>query len=525
MDKHDRPSTFFTNMQSLQIPESKIHNEDSDHSQQSAEKEDIGNATPLPSHENPKWLMPLAITVITIQILGIGIWFGFKQQQAVKNSVNETISKLKLIEKHGYNVKGYYTQVNEQSEKLNSPLALVQLGSVKGALATIDQQVSTQYSQLLENEKKNLDTKIANLETELTQTSDYSYPSKTEILSYVQQLKEKVSQSQLSIQQVELYEEEIDNREKTLNSDLATVMKADFAELETQMSKATYYNFPSHDAIQEYIQKTGGSNANKHLSTKDVITQIKTIRTDTETVKREVEQEKKNVIMNNVTAANTEVDGLLAFFAQRNGYTDEINQLNQFKNNVASFTPEKTASLTSTQLQKKADTDLMTLLTIPRQSKIAAEAKEKQERLAQQKKLEAEKGIPVPPLDVPKLILVDVDKQRLYAYENGISIFDQAVPITTGKAGFETIRGQFAVYSKYSPFRMRSPFPGIQYDSMVDYVLFFYQGYGIHDASWRSVYGTMDYPAVGSHGCVNTPFAYEKQLYAWAEIGTTVIVK
>lgn len=522
MDNHERPSTFFTNLQHIEIPESQLH-------KQAAKKEKMNeniHATPLPNHEHsiPSWVMPFAAIVIIVQILGVVIWFGYRQERAVQSSLNETISKLKLIEKHGYNVKGYYSKVNEQNEKLNSPLAIVQLGSVKGVLATIDQQVSTQYSQLLANERKNLDAKVATLEKELVDTSGYTYPSKTETLSYLQQIKEKM-QGTLAIQQIEQYEEGIDERESKLKTDMETVMKDEFAELESEMSRATYYDFPSHAGIEAYIQKTGGFNANHQATTGQIIEQIRIIAEHTDTVKKEVEQEKKKVVMNNISAATNEVDGLLAFFAQRNGYTNEINQLNQFKNNVASFTLEKTASLTSKQLQNKVDTELMTLLTIPRQSKIAAEEKEKQERLAQQKKLEAEKGIPVPPIEVPKLILIDVNKQRMYAYENGISIFDAPVPVTTGMSGFDTIRGQFAVYSKYSPFRMRSPFPGIEYDSMVTYVMFFYQGYGIHDASWRSVYGTMDYPAVGSHGCVNTPFDYVKQLFAWAEIGTTVIVK
>lgn len=522
MDNHERPSTFFTNLQDIEIPESKFHK----HAAEKEKSDDVAHSTPLSKqqHTIPSWVMPFAAIAIIVQILGVVIWFGYRQERIVRNSLNETISKLKLIEKHGYNVKGYYSQVNEQNEKLNGPLAIVQLGSVKGALATIDEQVSTQYSQLLDNERKNLEKKVATLEKELVATSNYNYPSKTETLAYIQQIKEKM-QSQLSMQQIEQYEEGIDLREAKLKTDLEAVMKTEFAELELQMSRATYYDFPSHASIEAYIQKTGGFNTNHEATTSQIIEQLKIIAVDTETVKREVELEKKKVVLNNVSAATNEVDSLLAFFAQRNGYTNEIAQLNQFKNSVTQFTIEKTGSLTSTQLQYKADTELMVLLTIPRQSKIAAEEKEKQERLAQQKKLAEEKGIPVPPIDVPKLIVIDVPKQRLYAYENGISIFQTPVPVTTGMAGFDTIRGQFAIYSKYSPFRMRSPFPGIEYDNLVDHVMFFYQGYGIHDASWRSVYGTMDYPAVGSHGCVNTPYDYIKQLFAWAEIGTTVIVR
>lgn len=132
----------------------------------------------------------------------------------------------------------------------------------------------------------------------------------------------------------------------------------------------------------------------------------------------------------------------------------------------------------------------------------------------------------VPPSAVStgKVIVINLSIQRLYAYENGKSIFTHAVPITSGKNGFETVTGEFAIYYKQRNFRMTSPFPGIYYDNIVDYWMPFYLGYGIHDASWRSVYGTQDYGSVGSHGCVNTPLTEVGVLYNWAEIGTKVIV-
>jgi len=132
----------------------------------------------------------------------------------------------------------------------------------------------------------------------------------------------------------------------------------------------------------------------------------------------------------------------------------------------------------------------------------------------------------VPPSAVStgKVIVINLSIQRLYAYDNGKSIFSHAVPITSGKNGFETVTGEFAIYYKQRNFRMTSPFPGIYYDNVVDYWMPFYLGYGIHDASWRTVYGTQDYPSVGSHGCVNTPLSEVAVLYNWAEVGTKVIV-
>lgn len=143
-----------------------------------------------------------------------------------------------------------------------------------------------------------------------------------------------------------------------------------------------------------------------------------------------------------------------------------------------------------------------------------------------QKKREEERLTLVPPSprQEGKIIVVNIGLQRLYAYENGKTLFSVAVPITTGKYGFETVYGEFAIYLKERMHQMRSPFPGIYYDDIVNYWMPFYLGYGLHDAPWRTIYGTQDYSSVGSHGCVNMPFNETSILYNWAEVGTRVIV-
>lgn len=142
------------------------------------------------------------------------------------------------------------------------------------------------------------------------------------------------------------------------------------------------------------------------------------------------------------------------------------------------------------------------------------------------KKKEEERLTLVPPAPAQegKVIVVNLSLQRLYAYENGSTLFASAVPITTGKYGFETVTGEFAVYLKEQHHQMVSPFPGIYYNDIVNYWMPFYLGYGLHDAPWRSVYGTQDYTTIGSHGCVNMPLEQTSILYNWAEVGTRVIV-
>jgi lipoprotein-anchoring transpeptidase ErfK/SrfK len=96
--------------------------------------------------------------------------------------------------------------------------------------------------------------------------------------------------------------------------------------------------------------------------------------------------------------------------------------------------------------------------------------------------------------------------------------------------------GVYHVLARYSPYRFVSPWPyGSPYyyaPSWTNYALpFRADGYFIHDAPWRSVYGpvsnTGDTPGTnygGTHGCVNVPLATARFLYTWAAIGTEVDV-
>jgi L,D-peptidoglycan transpeptidase YkuD (ErfK/YbiS/YcfS/YnhG family) len=65
----------------------------------------------------------------------------------------------------------------------------------------------------------------------------------------------------------------------------------------------------------------------------------------------------------------------------------------------------------------------------------------------------------------------------------------------------------------------------------VHYGLYFHDdGYYLHDAPWRTVFGpgsnaTTGIPGqnlTGTHGCVNVPLAAMAQLYRWATPGTVV---
>lgn len=126
-----------------------------------------------------------------------------------------------------------------------------------------------------------------------------------------------------------------------------------------------------------------------------------------------------------------------------------------------------------------------------------------------------------------KAIVVSVADQHLTAYDHARPLLDTVV--TTGRPELPTDVGPMRVLRKDSPWKMHSPWPkGSPYyypDETVQSVLWFTEtGEGLHDAPWRSWFGPGSDRGDGSHGCINLPDPAQSRLFAWAEIGTPVIV-
>jgi lipoprotein-anchoring transpeptidase ErfK/SrfK len=118
------------------------------------------------------------------------------------------------------------------------------------------------------------------------------------------------------------------------------------------------------------------------------------------------------------------------------------------------------------------------------------------------------------PADGKRWIAIDISDQSLTAWQGDIPIFQTTV--STGKPGFRTLPGTFAVYRKYEETRMR----GIDYDTPdVPWTMYYDGGFAIHGAYWHDNFGT---PV--SHGCVNLRVPEAKALFEWADVGTEVVV-
>jgi len=127
------------------------------------------------------------------------------------------------------------------------------------------------------------------------------------------------------------------------------------------------------------------------------------------------------------------------------------------------------------------------------------------------------------PKDNGKMIVVDRSEQKLYAYENN-NLFMSA-SVSTGLELTPTPRGTFTIFRKTPSRYMQGPIPNISekyWDLLgVPWNLYFTkEGAVIHGTYWHDNFGSQS-----SNGCVNMRPEEIKELYAWADLGTTVVVR
>jgi lipoprotein-anchoring transpeptidase ErfK/SrfK len=129
-----------------------------------------------------------------------------------------------------------------------------------------------------------------------------------------------------------------------------------------------------------------------------------------------------------------------------------------------------------------------------------------------------------------QLIEVHLGTQELIAYRDGCPWL--ATWVTTGQPALPTVRGTFHIFYKARWFLMRSPWPyGSPYwypDTWVGYAMEIYNdGTFLHTADWEppSAFGRgSEYGPYASHGCIHVQDGPAATLFAWAPIGTEVIV-
>jgi lipoprotein-anchoring transpeptidase ErfK/SrfK len=133
----------------------------------------------------------------------------------------------------------------------------------------------------------------------------------------------------------------------------------------------------------------------------------------------------------------------------------------------------------------------------------------------------ARPAAPAPAARGGKSITVDLSDQWLYAYQADTMVYD--APVSTGRDGFNTPVGTFAVYAKLRSQTMEGTLGGEYYRvPNVPNVMYVVGGVAIHGTYWHNQFGT---GVRRSHGCINVGLAQAAWLYAWASMGTPVTVR
>ncbi len=140
------------------------------------------------------------------------------------------------------------------------------------------------------------------------------------------------------------------------------------------------------------------------------------------------------------------------------------------------------------------------------------------------------------PTAAGKEIIVSLSHQWMWAYQNGVEVYNS--PVMTGRPDLATPTGTYHVFLKLHPTWFTSPWPqGSPYwypPTFINYALAWRAGgFFLHDSWWHSVYGpgTNDWHydqqfgwQWGTHGCIAMSQNAAAWLYYWAPIGTLVQV-
>ncbi len=121
---------------------------------------------------------------------------------------------------------------------------------------------------------------------------------------------------------------------------------------------------------------------------------------------------------------------------------------------------------------------------------------------------------------------VNLTRQHLWFYKDGQLVVESDLVSGDVALGKETQTGVFPLAFKESPRTLVGDEAGGsgQYTAEVNYWMPFYDGQGLHDASWRWNFGGEIYKTNGSHGCVNLPPSKAAEIYNSIEPGMAILV-
>jgi len=115
---------------------------------------------------------------------------------------------------------------------------------------------------------------------------------------------------------------------------------------------------------------------------------------------------------------------------------------------------------------------------------------------------------------------INLTRQHMYLYVDGKVVVESDFVSGNPMKGNGTHVGIYGVTYKERDATLK----GQGYSSSVSYWMPFNGNEGMHDATWRSVFGGRIYKGGGSHGCINLPKDIASQIFEYVETGFPVIV-
>lgn len=114
---------------------------------------------------------------------------------------------------------------------------------------------------------------------------------------------------------------------------------------------------------------------------------------------------------------------------------------------------------------------------------------------------------------------VNLTAQHLFFYKEGQLVLESDFVSGKNTDKRRTPQGIYGITYK----ERDATLVGEDYETPVSYWMPFNGNIGLHDATWRTKFGSNLYKAGGSHGCINLPFYIAQKIYENVDKGTAVI--
>jgi|GEM_PF-2609232 len=314
--------------------------------------------------------------------------------------------------------------------------------------------------------------------------------------------------------------------QKTL---LINLIKIDLDSFNEKLNSAYSIQANNTEYFLEKLLEWRKLSTSENTTLRALRSSIEEIAVTYDNLEREIELKEIELVNNSISKSLEEAKELLDFFERKYVFKNEREELKKYITEAESYLKKEVEYYSIEEARNFVEKSIPKLNSLKeKKNSLDEEYLRKRAEWIENEKSKRErlnlKEAPPQPIDEDKVIFIILSEQTLYLYDRGELILSS--PVTTGKNKTPTVTGDFRIYAKVYKTRLiaNNP-PDAVYNLAVDFWMPFYQGYGLHDAYWRSVYGGPDYQWSGSHGCVNLPYNTAKFIWEWAEVGTPVIIR